>query len=68
MLRRVIAIAWAAAIGAAGCAKEPVPAYDLVVANARVIDPESGLDAVRHVGVRTGRSRRSRRPRSPALA
>ena len=29
--------------------------YDLVVANGRVIDPASGLDAVRHVGVRAGR-------------
>jgi N-acyl-D-aspartate/D-glutamate deacylase len=55
MLRRVIAIVCAAAIGAAACAKEPVPAYDLVVANARVMDPESGLDAVRHVGVTAGR-------------
>jgi N-acyl-D-aspartate/D-glutamate deacylase len=29
--------------------------YDLVVANGRVIDPESGLDAVRHVGITGGR-------------
>lgn len=29
----------------------PAPTYDLVVANGRVIDPESGLDAVRHVGI-----------------
>ncbi len=27
---------------------------DLVIANGRVIDPESGLDAIRHVGVRDG--------------
>ncbi|HEV8365327.1 MAG TPA: amidohydrolase family protein [Gemmatimonadaceae bacterium] len=33
----------------AACA--PAPTYDLVVANGRVIDPESGLDAVRHVGI-----------------
>lgn len=26
--------------------------YDLVIAGGRVIDPESGLDAVRHVGIR----------------
>jgi N-acyl-D-aspartate/D-glutamate deacylase len=26
--------------------------YDIVLANGRVIDPESGLDAVRHVGIR----------------
>lgn len=30
------------------------PRYDLVVANGRVMDPESGLDAVRHVGVSGG--------------
>jgi dihydroorotase len=29
--------------------------YDLVVANGRVIDPESGLDAIRHIGVRGDR-------------
>jgi len=29
--------------------------YDIVIANGRVMDPESGLDAVRHVGIRSGR-------------
>lgn len=29
--------------------------YDLVIANGRVMDPESGLDAIRHIGVRAGR-------------
>jgi N-acyl-D-aspartate/D-glutamate deacylase len=29
--------------------------FDLVIANGRVVDPESGLDAVRNVGVRGGR-------------
>ncbi len=33
----------------------PTPSYDLVIANGRVMDPESKLDAVRHVGVRGGR-------------
>ena len=28
--------------------------YDVVVANGRVIDPESGLDGVRNVGIRSG--------------
>jgi N-acyl-D-aspartate/D-glutamate deacylase len=28
--------------------------YELVVANGRVLDPDSGLDAVRHVGIRDG--------------
>src|SRR5439155_16031154 len=36
----------------AACSREPM--YDLVVANGRVVDPESGLDAVRNVGVRAG--------------
>src|SRR5258707_15485785 len=30
--------------------------YDLVVASGRVMDPESGLDAVRNVGIRGGKS------------
>lgn len=29
--------------------------YDLVIANGRVMDPESKLDAIRHVGIRGGR-------------
>ncbi len=29
--------------------------HDLVIANGRVMDPESGLDAVRHVGITDGR-------------
>lgn len=29
--------------------------YDLVIANGRVVDPESGLDAVRAVGIRGGK-------------
>jgi N-acyl-D-aspartate/D-glutamate deacylase len=36
------------------CSGQPSPAYDLVIANGRVIDPESGLEAVRHVGIRGG--------------
>lgn len=35
-------------------ADQPAPRYELVIANGRVMDPESGLDAVRHVGVRGG--------------
>jgi N-acyl-D-aspartate/D-glutamate deacylase len=29
--------------------------YDMVIANGRVIDPESGLDALRHVGINGGK-------------
>jgi N-acyl-D-aspartate/D-glutamate deacylase len=40
------------ALAIAGCAREQAAPYDLVIANGRVMDPESGLDAVRHVGIR----------------
>ncbi|HET7150934.1 MAG TPA: amidohydrolase family protein [Candidatus Acidoferrum sp.] len=40
-------------------AREPAQAqgetYDVVIANGRVMDPESGLDAVRNVGIRGGK-------------
>src|SRR5262245_63317483 len=29
--------------------------YDLVIANGRVMDPATNLDAVRHIGIRAGR-------------
>ncbi len=35
-----------------GLAAQP---YDLVIANGRVMDPESKLDAVRHIGIRGGK-------------
>ena len=35
-------------------AMQQPPTYDLVIANGRVMDPESGLDAVRHLGIRGG--------------
>ncbi len=42
-------------VSVAACGREQAPPYDLVVANGRAIDPESGLDAVRHVGIRNGK-------------
>ena len=53
---RVATIATIAAtsLSFASCAREQATPYDLVVANGRVIDPESNLDAVRHVGIRGG--------------
>jgi N-acyl-D-aspartate/D-glutamate deacylase len=38
----------------ASCDRQPSTGYDLVIANGRVMDPETGLDAVRHVGIRGG--------------
>jgi N-acyl-D-aspartate/D-glutamate deacylase len=39
-----------------GCQMEPAPAgsYDLVIENGRVMDPETGLDAVRSIGISQG--------------
>jgi N-acyl-D-aspartate/D-glutamate deacylase len=37
------------------CSRAPSSTYDLVIANGRVMDPESGLDATRNVGIRAGR-------------
>ncbi len=47
----------AAAALALAIGQSPVgrPRFDLVVANGRVMDPESGLDGIRNLGVRDGR-------------
>ena len=43
---RLHALAFAiVCVTVAACAREQAPSYDLVIANGRVIDPESGLDA-----------------------
>lgn len=64
LLRQTFLAAAVAAV-AVGAAMVQVPAsasaqrgtagYDLVIANGRAIDPETGLDAVRWIGVRSGR-------------
>jgi N-acyl-D-aspartate/D-glutamate deacylase len=41
----------------AAASQVPAPGYDIVIANGRVMDPESGLDAVRHVGITAGKIR-----------
>jgi N-acyl-D-aspartate/D-glutamate deacylase len=55
---------WAAAILVLGAtvgisagsrSRHAAESYDLVIANGRVMDPESGLDAVRNVGIRSGK-------------
>lgn len=56
---RLVAGLMAVSVSAWAQADEPIqpavaPVYDLVLAGGRVIDPESGLDAVRHVGVNGG--------------
>jgi len=44
-----------AAAACAACAALAAAPYDLVIANGRVMDPESNLDAVLNVGIRAGR-------------
>ena len=53
-----LATAIALAVAAACAASQPIEDFELVVANGRVIDPESGLDAVRHIGIRSGKIER----------
>jgi len=38
-------------IGLAGC-HEGAPSYDIMLTGGRVINPETGLDAIRNVGIR----------------
>jgi N-acyl-D-aspartate/D-glutamate deacylase len=48
----LVALPWAVAIAAGACAPR---SFDLVIVNGRVVDPESGLDAVRALGINAGR-------------
>lgn len=48
MIAKLAALAGALALSTAACAQD----YDIALNNGRVIDPETGLDAVRHVGIR----------------
>jgi dihydroorotase len=50
--RLAIILISTATLGA--CASQDTTRYDLVIANGRVVDPESSLDAVRHVGITAG--------------
>ena len=52
------AAVWLAAAAALTAGRGPSngnETYDLVIGNGRVMDPESGLDAVRNVGIRNGK-------------
>ncbi len=48
----VVVLSGTLALAAGACAPQP---FDLVILNGRVIDPESGLDGVRSVGINSGR-------------
>src|SRR4026207_1537590 len=49
--RTLVSLALLAVLLACGRA----PTYDIVIANGRVMDPESGLDSVRNIGITAGR-------------
>ena len=51
----LLAAATAAALSLAAGQPPQAGPFDIVLAGGRVIDPESGLDAVRHVGIRGAR-------------
>ena len=57
MFRRIaVVLACLAALAACSPAAPPPPVtYDLVIANGRVMDPESNLDDIRHVGISGGK-------------
>lgn len=42
--------------------------HDVVIINGRVIDPESGLDAIRSIGIRGGRIEAIRSPSTGSIA
>src|SRR6202163_1243430 len=44
-------------LDSAAVSQLPASGYDMVIANGRVMDPESGLDAVRNVGITAGKIR-----------
>lgn len=55
MLYKLLAAALMTSLIAMSSASAADDAYDVVIVNGRVMDPESGLDAVRNVGLRAGK-------------
>lgn len=55
LLLRVVVLAAAAGAAISGFGQQQQQLYDLAINNGRVLDPESGLDAIRHIGIRNGR-------------
>ncbi|MCP4382840.1 MAG: amidohydrolase family protein [Hyphomicrobiales bacterium] len=53
--RLLLTLAAVCALSLSASASLHAQTYDLVLANGRVLDPESGLDAVRNVGIADGR-------------
>lgn len=51
----LLALLAGASLGGGRAAAQGGPVYDIVLRGGRVIDPESGLDGVRTIGIRNGR-------------
>jgi N-acyl-D-aspartate/D-glutamate deacylase len=51
----LLLVAAAVALTVGSGASNGTETYDVVIANGRVLDPESGLDAIRNVGIRSGK-------------
>jgi len=54
LLKRNIPLGISLLLGLIGCSGTANRSHDLVIINGRVMDPESGLDAVRNVGITDG--------------
>ncbi len=55
LVRTIGLVALAGSLGlTVACTGQPAERFDLVVANGRIVDPETGHDAVGHVGIRGG--------------
>lgn len=50
---RLLRLTLSACVALALCAQQP--AYDIAINHGRVLDPESGLDATRHLGIKAGK-------------
>ena len=55
--RSILVTIFVLGLGAAGASMHAQDNYDVVITNGRVVDPESGLDAVRDVGILAGKIR-----------
>ncbi len=54
MFYKTFAVAFVVSLATAAAAIAADSTYDVAIVNGRVIDPESGLDPVRNVGLRAG--------------
>lgn len=55
VLRLFLAVAAAVAVQLLSAARAASPAFDVVILHARAIDPETGLDAIRNIGITGGK-------------